>query len=165
MTATAPRTRVVQVTVTATACKVRMHWERWYHQGSARRQRQQTTIVVGTTGVEPSDDDLTRYAYAVAYWVIDPRKRHIRPLPFTRWQQLATGEDATSEHGSDVDDRQMAMDLLPLDGGWTEPPQPSTINSRPGRKRVSPAKRARSSAREPSIRNMYTKQRAQVDGD
>jgi len=157
MTAHEPRTRVVQVTVTAEACRVRMYWERWYHQGSHRRLKHETAIVVATTGVEPSDDDLTRYAYAMAYWVIDPRKRHIRPLPFNRWKQIPLGDDATSDHGADVDGRQMGVEMLPLNGGWTEPPQPSTIKTRPGRKGVSPAKRVRSSPSAPTIRNLTSR--------
>jgi hypothetical protein len=164
MTAHTPKTRVVQVTVTAEGVRVRMHFERWFHQGSARRQKQETTIVAGTLGLEPSDDDLARYAYAIAYWVIDPRKRHIRAPGFLRWKQLATGEDVTSEHGSAVDDRQMGVEMLPLNGGWREPPQPSTIKTRPGRKRVSAAKRPRSTAREPIIRDIRYGEHADPDG-
>jgi hypothetical protein len=140
-----------------------MYWERWYHSGSARRLGQQTAIVVGTTGIEPTDDDLTRYAYAIAYWVIDPRKRHLRPMPFKTWKQIALGDDTTSPHGEDVDGRQMEMDALPLDGGWTEPIQPSTIKTRPGRKGVSAAKRLRSSPTTPTVRNLLTREQQQVD--
>ena len=154
MTVLTPKTRVVEVTVSATHCQVRMTWRRWFHQGSAVRHKEDTIIVVGTTGIEPSDDDLTRYAYAMAYWAIDPQKRHIRPMPFLRWQQLATGDLMTSPHGSDVDDRQMAMDTLPLDGGWREPPQPSTITSGRRRKGISPAKRVRSSPKSPTTRTL-----------
>jgi len=164
MTTHEPKTRVAQVTVTVTGVQVRMHFERWYHQGSARRQKPETTIVHGVTGLEPSDDDLARYAYAIAYWVVDPQKRHIRPPRFLRWQQLATGDMPTSPHGSEVDDRQMAMEPLPLDGGWREPPQPSTIKTRPGRKRAAPPKAARGSAREPVIRNLVTGEHGDPDG-
>ena len=108
---------------------------------------------------------MNRYAYAMAFWVIDPQKRHIRAPRFLRWRQLATGDQMTSEHGSDVDDRQMAMDLLPLDGGWREPPQPSTIMSGRVGREGSVAKRPRFSPKAPTVRNMLTKARAQVDGD
>jgi hypothetical protein len=164
MTAHQPRTRVVQVTVTAEACKVRMYWERWYHSGTARRAGQMTAIVVGTTGIEPTDDDLTRYAYAMAYWVIDPRRRHLRPMPFKTWKQVALGDDTTSPHGEDVDGRQMEMDALPLDGGWTEAPQPSTIKTRRLAQGSSAAKRLRSSPSAPVIRNLATRKTEQVDG-
>ena len=165
MTAHNPKTRVVQVTVTATNCNIRMYWERWYHRGSTLRQKAETRIVVGTTGLEPSDDDLSRYAYAMAFWVVDPQRRHIRAPRFLRWRQVAQGEDVTAEHGSDVDDRQMAMDLLPLDGGWREPPQPSTIMSGRSGRGGSAAKRLRSSPKAPTVRNLMTRARAQVDGD
>ena len=113
--------------------------------------------------MEPSDDDLTRYAYAIAYWVIDPQKRHIRPLPFLRWRQVATGDDVQRTHGSEVDDRQMAMEPLPLEGGWREAPQPSTIRTRPGRKGGSPAKRVRSSPKTPTIRDLTSGKTEPVD--
>lgn len=164
MTARDTTTRVVQVTVSVTHCKVRMHFERWQHKGTALRQKHETTIVVGTTGVEPSDDDLARYAYAIAYWVIDPRKRHIRPLPFNTWQQLGAGDDVTHPHGADVDGRQMAMEPLPLIGGWTQPPQPSTIKTRPAGVGAARAKRARPTARAPIVRDLRTGEHGDPDG-
>jgi len=157
MRATAKDTRIVEVYASTSGNKVRLVWRTWWHKlGTGERRDQETRMVVATMPVPLSNDDLSKYAEAMARFCVDPRRRAFRPPNALVWREVPFGNDETREHGDARDGRGFVQDPLPLDGGSTRPESDDMILTAAKAEKAAPAKRARSSAREPTIRNLTT---------
>lgn len=165
MRATAKDTRIVEVYASTAGSKVRLVWRTWWHKlGTAERLDQQTRMVIATMPVPLTNDDLSKYAEAMARFCVDPRRRAFRPPNALVWREVAFGQDETGEHGEQRDGRGFIQDLLPLDGGSTATEKSATILTAAKAEEGSRAKRVRSSAREPSIRNLTTGKQSSPGG-
>lgn len=158
-------TRVVEVYASTTGNQVTLTWRRWSHKlGQAERIGQETRMVRATMPVPLTNDDLSKYAEAMARFCVDPRRRLFRPPNALVWREIPFGNDETHEHGESKDGIQM----LPLwqsdDQGITGTDIGSTIDTRPSVQGTASAKRTRSSAREPSIRTLGSGKRQSAPG-
>lgn len=104
--------------------------------------------------VPPTNDELMQYAEHWARFNVDPAKRRFRPPKAMVWRELATGDVMSKEHGEDRDGIAFPMDPLPLEGGFPDPPKPSTVKGAPEAQEGSAAKRLRSSSKEPTVRQL-----------
>jgi hypothetical protein len=164
MKPTAKDTRVVEVYVSCVGTKVTLTWRRWWHRlGTAERHDQETRMVRAVVPVPLTNDDMSKYAEAMARFCVDPSKRAFRPPNSLVWREVAFGLDETSEHGEDRDGRPFPMDPLPLFNRSTEPTDRSTILSGPKDQGSAPPKAARPSAREPQIRKLGAGRKFPVD--
>jgi len=164
MNPTANDLRSVEITVTCVRSTLTMYArENWYGPGNAKHHVG-TRVVRATLQCPPTNDELLKYAQAMARWCTEPRTRAFRPPKAVVWREVATGLDPTQEHGTDRDGRDFIPDPLPLQGGWTEPASTTTVPVAPKAQRAAPAKRAPSSAREPRIRKLQGGRQFPVEG-
>lgn len=164
MKPTAKDTRVVEVYASTVGSKVTLTFRTWWHKaGTAERRDQETRMVRAVVPVPLTNDDLVKYAEAMARFCVDPSKRAFRPPNSLVWREVAFGQDETHEHGEERDGRPFPMDPLPLFNRSTEPVDRSTILSGPEGQEDSPPKAARSSAREPQIRKLGSGRKFPVD--
>lgn len=156
---------MVEVYASTTGSKVRLTFRRWSHKGgTAERHGQETRMVIATMPVPLTNDDLIKYAEAMARFCVDPQRRAFRPPNALVWREVAFGDDQTSEHGEERDGRGFIQDPLPTLGGSTESEKGSTILTGLARKGQPAAKRPTSSAREPQIRKLGTGKRQSAPG-
>ena len=164
MKPTAKDTRVVEVYVSCVGTKVTLTWRRWWHKlGTAERRDQETRMVRATVPVPLTNDDMSKYAEAMARFCVDPSKRAFKPPNSLVWREVAFGQDETSEHGEERDGKPFPMDPLPLFNGSTEPVDRATILSGPEGQEGSAAKPLRSSSKEPTIRRLGAGRKFPVD--
>jgi hypothetical protein len=164
MKATSKDTRIVEVYASTAGSKVTLTFRSWWHKlGEAERRDQETRMVRATVPVPLTNDDLIKYAEAMARFCVDPRKRAFRPPNSLVWREVAFGQDETSEHGEERDGRPFPMDPLPLFNRSTEPDRDGTIlpGGEPGEHRPAPPPPA--SAREPEIRKLGAGRKFPVD--
>lgn len=160
------RTRVVEVYASTTGNKVRLTLRTWYHKGgTAECHERKVRMVLATMPVPLTDDDLLKYAEAMARFCVDPGKRAFRPPNALVWREVGFGDDQTHEHGEDRDGRPFPMEPLPLFDRSTQGPDGATIPMRPEGVKAAPPKAARSSAREPTIRSLGRGRTRSVPGD
>lgn len=161
---TAKDTRVVEVYVSCTGTKVNLTWRRWWHKlGTAERRDQQTRMVRAVVPVPLTNDDMCKYAEAMARFCVDPRNRAFKPPTSLVWREVPFGADETHEHGDDRDGKPFPMDPLPLFNGSTEPRTDSTILSGAKPEKSQPAVGRRSTAREPVTRKLGAGRKFPVD--
>lgn len=164
MKPTAKDTRVVEVYVSCHGTQVTLTWRRWWHKlGVAERHDQETRMVRATVPVPLTNDDMSKYAEAMARFCVDPSKRAFKPPNSLVWREVAFGQDETREHGEERDGKPFPMDPLPLFNGSTDPVDRSTILSRAKREKAAPPEAARPSAREPSTRRLGAGRKFPVD--
>jgi len=165
MKPTAKDTRVVEVYASTTGNRVRLTWRTWWHKlGTGERLDQETRMVLATMPVPLTDDDLSKYAEAMARFCVDPRRRAFRPPNALVWREIPFGLDETREHGEERDGRPFIQPPLPTFEGSTDDPKSSTILTGAKPEKAASAKRTRSSAREPSVRNLKTGKQSTLDG-
>jgi len=164
MKPTAKDLRVAEVYVSATGSHLTLTCRTWWHKfATSERRDQQTRMVRATLPVPPTNDDLLKYAEAMARFCVDPTKRAFRPPNSLVWREVAFGQDETSEHGEERDGKPFPMDPLPLFNGSTDPTDRSTILTGAKPEEAAPPKAARGSAREPVIRKLGAGRKFPVD--
>ena len=161
---TANDLRTVEITVTCVRSTLTMYArENWYGPGNTKHHVN-TRVVRATLQCPPTNDELVKYAQAMARWCTEPRTRAFRPPKAVVWREVATGLDETREHGTERDGRDFIPAPLPLQGGWTDSASSSTLPLPPKGAGGSGAKRRRSDAREPTIRKMGAGRQFPVEG-
>lgn len=164
MKPTAKDTRIVEVYASSVGTKITLTFRTWWHKfGTAERRDQETRMVRCVVPVPLTNDDLIKYAEAMARFCVDPRKRAFRPPNSLVWREVAFGTDETHEHGEERDGNPFPMDPLPLFNGSTEPVDRSTILTGAEPEKSARAKPASASAREPVIRKLGAGRKFPVD--
>jgi hypothetical protein len=164
MKPTAKDMRVAEVYVMAQGSHLTLTCRTWWHKVATSERRDQVTrMVKATLPVPPTNDDLLKYAEAMARFCVDPAKRAFRPPNSLVWREVAFGTDETREHGEERDGRPFPMDPLPLFNGSTDPADRSTILSGPKGQEDSAAKPLRSSPKEPTVRRLGAGRKFPVD--
>lgn len=157
-------TRVVEVFASCTGSKITLTCRLWWHKfGTAERRDQETRMVRCVLPVPPTNDDLLKYAEAMARFCVDPKHRAFKPPTSLVWREVAFGADETHDHGADVDGKPFPMDPLPLFVRSTDPVDRSTILSGPKDEGAAAPEARRSSAREPQIRRLGAGRKFPVD--
>jgi hypothetical protein len=164
MAARVQDTRIVEVYASAIGNRLTLTWRRWYHRNSAERLEQETRMVRATLAVPPTNDDITKYAEAMARFCVDPRHRMFRAPNALVWREVAFGNDETREHGEARDGKQFIQDALPLNDGSTDPDGGGTILTAAEAEKSAPPKAASASAREPQIRTLGKGRRQSIPG-
>jgi hypothetical protein len=156
--------RTVEVTVTSVRTTLTMYARtNWYGPGNVKHHVE-TRVVRATVECPPSNDELLKYAQAMARWCTEPRTRAFRPPRTLVWREVATGLDPVSEHGVERDGRDFVQDPLPLEGGSTTPASTTTVPLAPKGQGERAAQRRPSTARDPMIRKMGAGRKFPVDG-
>jgi len=146
--------RSVEVTISTTRTKAYVYLRRaWYGPGNLKHPGK-TRAVVATYQVPLDDTELLKVLQGMILYCMDPNRRHQKPPRAVVWREVGTLEPVPpggGEGGEDTPAEQMA---LPLDGGFTEPAESSTIMAEPAPLKAARPKAARSTAREPRVRKL-----------
>jgi len=146
--------RIVEITVAQQNRRVWLTYRLSQTDGGTNRDRLDTVMVKMDMAQPCTDVELLRLAGTMANYVISPSQRYVTAPKALVWRQVSLGNDVTRDHGKSVDDRHMPIDPLPLDGGFPDGPDGSTILSGPKGEGQPAAKRRSASAREPQIRKL-----------
>lgn len=149
-----PETRAIEITLSCQRLTVWMWCRTATIAASGAKKPRETRVVRMTLAMEPTNDELMQYAESFARFCVDPARRRFRPPKAMVWREVATGDVMSTEHGEERDGIPFPMDPLPLEGGFPEAPGDGKIVSADQAGERSAAKPLRSTAREPSIRNL-----------
>lgn len=154
--------RTVEVTVSTSRNKVWVTARRaWYGPGNAKHPGK-TRVVVATYPTPLDDRELLQVLAGMAYYVMDPNKRHMKPPRAVVWREAGSGLPVPPGGGEGGEDTPAEMDPLPIDGGFPTGEEGPTITSGPAPLKAGPPKAARSSAREPRIRRLGSGKQAEL---
>lgn len=145
---------ITEITVMSQGRKVWLTYRTSVVDHNQKRERLETRMVKMEMPVPITVTEAARLAGVMANYVIPPEVRHVKPPKALVWREVAFGNDVTHDHGTDVDDRQMPMDPLPLEGGFPGPEKQATILEGPKGQGKSAPRSGSDSAREPVLRQL-----------
>lgn len=102
------------------------------------------------------DDDLIKILASAVLYAGDPNKRHLKPPRARFWREAGMELPVPPGGGEGGEDTSPPQEGLWPEGGSPEPSADSTITTGPGAVGAARPKGARSSAREPQIRDLRT---------
>lgn len=110
------------------------------------------------------DDDLIKVLASAVLYAGDPNKRHLKPPRARFWREAGMEIPVPPGGGEGGEDTPPEPEMDPLPGLVTNQGDGSTIMTGPAPLKAAPPKAARSSAREPRVRNLRTRKTETVDG-
>lgn len=143
--------------------KVRVRLARqWYTLNNVKHPGR-VRVWLLTFDVPLLDDDLIKILASAVAYAGDPNKRHLKPPSARFWREVGTEIPVPPGGGEGGEDTPAQMDPLPLEGGFTGADSSSTITTGPGAVGAARPKGARSSAREPQLRDLRSGRYQKVD--
>lgn len=135
----------------------------WYDK-SGQKHPGKVRVFMVTFDVPLTDDDLIKILASGVLYAGDPNRKHLKP-PSARFWREAGMESPVPPGGGEGGAIAPADPVVdPLPGLSEDEVEGSTIITGPAPVKAARAKRARSSAREPTTRNLRTRKTEQVDG-
>lgn len=142
-------------------CHVRVA-RQWYDRNNVKHPGRVRVWLVNFD-VPLLDDDLIKILASAVSYAGDPNKRHLKPPRARFWREAGTEVPVPPGGGEGGETTTTDMEPLPLEGGFPEPESGSTITTGPVPVGAAPPKAARSSAREPQVRDLRTGRYQKVD--